>query len=347
MTELRHDWTLPEILAIHELPLTDLLLRAQTVHRAHHDPDTVQLCTLLSVKTGGCSEDCGYCPQSSKHDTSVNPEKMLTVEQVLDAARRAREAGSTRFCMGAAWRDALEGPAFENVLSMVKGVRELGLEACATLGMLDDHQAARLAEAGLTAYNHNLDTSREHYDQIITTRTYDERLDTLGKVMKAGISVCCGGILGMGETIRDRCELLRTLANLDPHPGSVPINALVAVPGTPLEHMPKLDPLALVRACATARILMPKALVRLSAGRADLTREAQVLAFMAGANSIFYGDKLLTTGNPDVDADRELLSTAGLKGMAPFASPDPVVQATKDRGPRPKPGSIPLSARAK
>jgi biotin synthase len=345
--DTRHTYTLDEILAIHELPITDLLLRAQTVHRAHHSPDTVQLCTLLSVKTGGCSEDCSYCPQSSKYETTVEPEKMLSVDEVLAAARRAREAGSTRFCMGAAWRDALEGPAFERVVEMVKGVRGLGLEACATLGMLNEEQAKKLAEAGLTAYNHNLDTSRDHYGEIITTRTYDDRLATLDKVMKAGISVCCGGILGLGETIADRCEMLRTLANLDPQPGSVPINALVPVPGTPLENMPRLDPLALVRACATARILMPKALVRLSAGRAELTREAQILCFMAGANSIFYGDKLLTTGNPDVDADQELLSAAGLKGMAPYASPDPVVQATKLRGPSAKPGAVSLSARAK
>jgi biotin synthase len=272
---------------------------------------------------------------------------MMSVDEVLSAARAAREAGSTRFCMGAAWRDALEGPAFEKVVSMVKGVRELGLEACATLGMLNDEQAARLAEAGLTAYNHNLDSSREFYSEIISTRGYDERLQTIARVMKAGISVCCGGILGMGESVRDRCEMLRTLAALDPQPGSVPINALVAVEGTPLEERPKLDPIALVRACATARILMPKALVRLSAGRAEMTREAQILCFMAGANSIFYGDKLLTTGNPEVDADRELMESAGLKPMAPYASPDQVVQATKARGPAPTRGALPLAARAK
>ena len=344
---LRHDWTLDEVLALHDLPITDLLLRAQTVHREHHSPDAVQLCTLLSVKTGGCSEDCGYCPQSSKHEGSVEAEKMLSVEDVIASARRAREAGSTRFCMGAAWRDALEGPAFERVVQMVEGVRGLGLEACATLGMLDDAQAQRLAAAGLTAYNHNLDTSREYYPEIIGTRTYDERLATIARVMKAGISVCCGGILGMGESIRDRCELLRTLANLTPHPGSVPINALVPVEGTPLGDRPRLDPLELVRAVATARILMPRALVRLSAGRTELSREAQVLAFLAGANSIFYGDKLLTTGNPDVDADQELLAAAGLKGMAPFASPDPVVRATRERGPQAKPGAAALGARAR
>jgi biotin synthase len=306
----------------------------------------VQLCTLLSVKTGGCQEDCAYCPQSSHYDTSVGPERLLTVDEVLGAARKAREAGSTRFCMGAAWRDAKDGPAFDRVLDMVRGVRELGLEACATLGMLTDAQARALSEAGLTAYNHNLDTSREHYGEIITTRTYDERLGTIARVVRAGISVCCGGILGMGESLDDRCELIRTLASLDPHPGSVPINALVPVEGTPLAGAPKLDPLDLVRAIATARIVMPKTQVRLSAGRTELSREAQILCFMAGASSIFYGDKLLTTGNPDVLADRQLLADAGMAPMQPYASPDPTVQATKVRGPVTKKGAIPLAARA-
>ncbi|AKF10706.1 biotin synthase BioB [Sandaracinus amylolyticus] len=343
--EIRHDWTLDEVLAIHELPLTDLLLRAQMVHRRFHPPDSVQLCTLLSVKTGGCPEDCGYCPQSSKHDTSVEPERLLSVDEVLSSARRARESGSTRFCMGAAWREVKDGPAFDRVVDMVKGVRELGLEACATLGMLTEDQAKKLAAAGLTAYNHNLDTSREHYGEIISTRTYDDRLKTISNVAKAGISLCCGGILGMGESTRDRCEMLRTLAALDPQPGSVPINALVAVEGTPLEDQPKVDPIDMVRAIATARIVMPRAMVRLSAGRADLSREAQILCFMAGANSIFYGDKLLTTGNPDVAADRALLHDAGMKPMLPYASPDPTVQSTRERGPQPKPGTIALSAR--
>jgi biotin synthase len=296
----------------------------------------VQLCTLLSVKTGACSEDCAYCPQSSHHETTVEAERMLSVPEVLEAARQAKAAGSTRFCMGAAWRDALHGPAFDRVLEMVGGVRELGLEACATLGMLDDEQAARLAEAGLTAYNHNLDTSEAFYSEIISTRSYAERLETLARVQRAGISVCCGGIIGMGESTDDRCEMMRTLANLDPQPGSVPVNALVAVEGTPLAEQPPIDPLELVRMCATARILMPFSLVRLSAGRASLSREAQILCFMAGANSIFYGDKLLTTGNPDVDEDRELLATAGLVALEPFASPDPTVQATRERGPKVK-----------
>ncbi len=342
----RHDWTLDEVKAIHALPLTELLLRAQTVHRANHPPDEVQLCTLLSVKTGGCQEDCGYCSQSSKYETEVGAERLLRVDEVLGAARKAREAGSTRFCMGAAWRDAKEGPAFERVLEMIRGVRELGLEACATLGMLTEEQAAALADAGLTAYNHNLDTSREYYGEIVTTRTYDDRLQTIARVVKAGISVCCGGILGLGESNDDRCELIRTLANLETHPGSVPINALVPVAGTPLANQPKVDALDLVRAIATARIVMPKTQVRLSAGRAELTREAQILCFMAGASSIFYGDKLLTAGNADVLADRQLLADAGMRPMQPYASPDPTVQQTKARGPAAKKGAVPLAARS-
>lgn len=311
----RHDWKLAEIRELHDLPLTDLVYRAQTVHRANHAPDRVQLCTLLSVKTGACPEDCAYCPQSARHDTTLEPEKLLSVESVLASARRAREAGATRFCMGAAWRDAKKGKAFEDVLSMVRGVRGLGMEACATLGMLTDEQAAELADAGLTAYNHNLDTSREHYGKIITTRTYDERLETLDRVAKAGISVCCGGIIGMGESIDDRCRMLMTLSHFRPHPGSVPINALVPVEGTPLADRPPVDPFELVRMCATARIVMPKAMVRLSAGRTELTREAQMLCFLAGANSIFYGDKLLTTGNPDTDADAALLRDTGIRAL--------------------------------
>ncbi len=317
MSEMPAKVTVAEVRAIHDLPLLELLHRAQTVHRAHHPEDQVQLCTLLSIKTGGCAEDCAYCPQSSHHAPQVEPERFLSVEEVLGKARAARDAGSTRFCMGAAWRDAKEGPAFERVLEMVRGVRALGLEACTTLGMLTEDQAAQLAEAGLTAYNHNLDTSREFYGEIITTRTYDERLQTLERVAKHGISVCCGGIIGMGESIGDRCAMLATLANLETPPGSVPINALVPVEGTPLEDRPPIDPLELVRAIATARILMPEARVRLSAGRQSLSREAQILCFMAGANSIFYGEKLLTTGNPDVDEDRALLREAGIAPLAP------------------------------
>jgi biotin synthase len=307
--------TLEEVRAIHDLPLPELLFGAQTAHRQHHAADEVQLCTLLSVKTGGCPEDCAYCPQSAHYQTPVSVEKSLAVDEVLAAAEQAKAAGATRFCMGAAWREVKEGPGFDNVLEMVRGVKRLGMEACVTLGMLSSTQAARLAEAGLDAYNHNLDTSRRHYASIISTRSYDDRLRTLASVRRAGIAVCSGGIIGMGESIDDRCEMLGTLASLEPHPESVPINTLVATEGTPLESMPPVDPLELVRMIATARILMPKSRVRLSAGRMSLSREAQVLCFFAGANSIFYGEKLLTTGNPDVAADRALLEAAGLKAM--------------------------------
>jgi biotin synthase len=309
----RHDWTVSEIRAIHDLPLPQLMLRAQTVHQQHHQPEEVQLCSLLSVKTGGCPEDCAYCPQSSRHDTEVNVERMMSKDEVLDAAGRARSAGATRFCMGAAWREVKDGPAFDNVLAMVRGVRELGMEACVTLGMLNEQQARKLADAGLSAYNHNLDTSKEFYGSIITTRTFEDRLTTLRNVRKAGITVCSGGIIGMGESIGDRCGMLMTLANLDPHPESVPINALVAVEGTPLAGRPPVDPVELVRMIATARIMMPQSKVRLSAGRMAMSREAQLLCLLAGANSIFYGEKLLTTGNPDVSADQALLRDAGLR----------------------------------
>jgi len=305
--------TLQEVRALHDLPLPELLFRAQTVHRQHHAADEVQLCTLLSVKTGGCPEDCAYCPQSSHYETPVSVEKSLAVDEVLGAAKTARESGATRFCMGAAWREVKDGPAFDNVLAMVRGVRGLGMEACVTLGMLNDDQARRLKEAGLTAYNHNLDTSRQHYKSIISTRTYDDRLATLDRVRKAGITVCSGGIIGMGESIDDRCEMLRTLASLDPQPESVPINTLVATEGTPLSSMTPVEPLELVRMIATARILMPRSRVRLSAGRLSLSKEAQLLCFFAGANSIFYGEKLLTTGNPDVSEDQALLAAAGLR----------------------------------
>jgi biotin synthase len=298
--------------ALYDRPLFSLVDEARAVHRAHHADNEVQLCTLLSVKTGGCQEDCGYCSQSSHHSTDVGPEKMLDVDEVLAAARRARENGSTRFCMGAAWREVKDGPAFERVLRMIRGVKSLGMEACVTLGMLTESQAAQLKEAGLDAYNHNVDTSREHYRSIVTTRTYDDRLRTLGHVRAAGITVCSGGIIGMGESAQDRCEMLRTLANLQPQPESVPINALVPVPGTPLGHLPPVDPLELVRMVACARILIPRSRVRLSAGRKELSREAQLLAMYAGANSIFYGDKLLTTPNPETDDDRALLRDAGL-----------------------------------
>jgi biotin synthase len=306
-------FTRADVRALYDRPLFALVDEARAVHRAHHADSEVQLCTLLSVKTGGCPEDCAYCPQSSHYETDVGPEKMLDVDEVLAAARRASAAGSTRFCMGAAWREVKDGPAFDRVLAMVRGVKDLGMEACVTLGMLSESQAARLKEAGLDAYNHNVDTSREHYRSIISTRTYDDRLRTLERVRAAGITVCSGGIIGMGESVDDRCEMLQTLANLDPQPESVPINALVRVPGTPLEHLPPVDPLDLVRMVAVARILMPRARVRLSAGRTELSREAQLLAMYAGANSIFYGDKLLTTPNPAGDEDVALLRDAGLR----------------------------------
>jgi biotin synthase len=309
----RHDWSTAEIEAIYTAPLLDLLMRAQAEHRRHHAPNQVQGCVLLSIKTGGCPEDCAYCPQAARYSTGVDAEALLDVGDTLDAARRAREQGATRFCMGAAWRQVKSGPQFDRVLEMVRGVRALGLEACATLGMLTQDQADALAAAGLTAYNHNLDTSREFYGSIITTRTYDERLETLERVRKAGVTVCCGGIIGMGENRPARYQLLRELATLNPHPESVPINLLVAVEGTPLADRPAEDPLELVRMIATARLLMPRSFVRLSAGRLGLSDEAQLLCFMAGANSIFMGDTLLTTPNPEADTDRSLFERLGLQ----------------------------------
>jgi biotin synthase len=314
---VRHDWTLSEVRAIHDLPLLDLAYRAQTVHRATFGEPEVQLCSLLSIKTGGCPEDCAYCPQSARYQTGVKAERLMETGDVLDAARKARAAGATRFCMGAAWREVKDGSQFDRVLAMVRGVRALGMEACVTLGMLTPDQARRLKEAGLSAYNHNLDTSPEFYGEIISTRDYDDRLRTLAAVRAAGISVCSGGILGMGESVDDRCELLRTLANQEVHPESVPINALVAVPGTPLEHQKPVSPVEMVRAIATARILMPAAMVRLSAGRMQMSQEAQLLCMMAGANSLFFGEKLLTTGNPEYAADMALLEGAGLRPLEP------------------------------
>jgi biotin synthase len=314
---MRHDFTLPEVRSLHDLPLFELIDRARAVHLAHHPAASVQLCTLLSVKTGGCPEDCAYCPQSSHYETPVSGEKMLSVDEVVEAAGRARAAGATRFCMGAAWREVKDGPAFDRVLEMVRGIKGLGLEACCTLGMLSPDQARRLKDAGLDAYNHNVDTSRDNYRSIITTRTYDDRLRTLSAVREAGITVCTGGIIGMGESVDDRCRMLVELAALDPHPESVPINALVRVEGTPLASLPPIDPLELVRMIACARILMPMAMVRLSAGRTEIPREAQLLCLYAGANSIFYGDKLLTTPNPDASDDASLLREAGLTALAP------------------------------
>jgi biotin synthase len=301
-----------DVLLLLRRPLLDLVHEAATVHREHHDPADVQRCALLSIKTGGCPEDCAYCPQSARYDTSVSRQGLLDRGETLAAARRARDSGAQRFCMGAAWRSVKDGPEFDSVLGMVRDVAALGMEVCCTLGMLTDGQARRLKEAGLTAYNHNLDTSEAYYSNIITTRTYADRIDTLRRVRAAGLSVCCGGILGMGESEEDRAALLATLAGLDPQPESVPINALVRAEGTPLEHAPDLDPFDVVRAVAAARILMPRARVRLAAGRLSLSPEAQALCFLAGANSIFFGERLLTTPNPGPDEDESLLQRLGI-----------------------------------
>ena len=310
---VRHDWTLEEIKAFLDQPLMDLLWHAQLVHRTANPGYRVQLASLLSVKTGGCQEDCAYCPQSIHSSSDVSGQPDLDVQPVLVRAKAAKEAGADRFCMGWAWREIRDGKQFDAMLSMVRGVRELGLEACVTAGMLTDRQASLLADAGLTAYNHNLDTSPEYYENIITTRTYQERLETLQRIRSAGITICCGGIIGMGESILDRASLLRVLATMNPHPESVPINSLVAVEGTPLEDVSSIDPLEMVRMVATARILMPYSRIRLSAGREQLGREAQILCLQSGADSIFYGDTLLTTSNPTVLADRELLLKAGIE----------------------------------
>ena len=312
-TELKFDWTLAEIEAIYNLPLPELMFKAQTVHREFHNPDEIQGCQLLSIKTGGCPEDCGYCPQSAHYKTGLERESLLSVENALAAAQNAKDSGATRFCMGAAWRSIPDGKEFDAVLEMVKGVRALGLEACCTLGMLNETQAERLAEAGLSAYNHNLDTSPEFYGSIISTRTYNDRLKTLANVRKAGVTVCSGGIIGMGETARDRYGLLQQLATQNPHPESVPVNQLVKVEGTPLQDEKSLDVFDFVRMIATARILMPASYVRLSAGRMQLTDEAQALCFLAGANSIFMGEKLLTTPNPETDRDKNLLDKLGMR----------------------------------
>ena len=317
---IRHDWSLSEIESIYTAPLLDLLLRAQQAHRAFHLPNEVQGCALLSIKTGACPEDCAYCPQSATYSTNVTATPLLNVDQTIEAATRARDQGATRFCMGAAWGHAASGWQFERVLDMVRGVRALGLEACCTLGMLTQEQADALSAAGLSAYNHNLDTSREFYSTIITTRSYDERLETLARVRQAGISVCCGGIIGMGEDRDDRYRLLHQLATLAPHPESVPVNLLVAMQGTPLGNRTTEDPLELVRMIATARVLMPQSYVRLSAGRLSLSDEAQVLCFLAGANSVFLGNTLLTTPNPEADADRALFERVGIRLQMPIST---------------------------
>lgn len=319
---LRTDWTRAEIADIYNSPVLDLMYRAATVHRQHHDPQEVQVCTLLSVKTGGCPEDCAYCPQAARYHTAVKVHKLMEVDEVLTAAQRAKDTGSTRFCMGAAWREVRDNRDFDKVLEMVEGVNDMGLEVCCTLGMLTESQAQKLKDAGLYAYNHNLDTSEEYYGDIISTRTYDDRLDTLGHARKAGISVCSGGIIGMGESDQDRIGMLHTLATLPQHPESVPVNALVPVEGTPLEDQPRVSVWEMIRMIATARIIMPKAMVRLSAGRVRMNTEEQALCFLAGANSIFAGDKLLTTPNPDGDQDQQLFQTLNIRPRKAFKDGD-------------------------
>jgi biotin synthase len=315
---IRNDWKIEEIQEIYNTPVLELIYRAATVHRQYNDTGEVQVCTLLSIKTGGCSEDCAYCPQAARYNTGVNVHALMQKDEVLSYAAKAKAAGSTRFCMGAAWREVRDNRDFDRVIDMVKGVNEMGMEVCCTLGMLTETQAQKLADAGLYAYNHNLDTSKEYYTEIITTRTYNDRLETLDNVRKAGISVCCGGIVGLGETHADRIKMLHTLSTMPEHPESVPINALVAVAGTPLENNQKVDVWDMVKMIATARILMPKAMVRLSAGRATMSVSDQAMCFMAGANSIFTGEKLLTTPNPSFDEDQKMFDLLGITPREAF-----------------------------
>ncbi|MFZ5601243.1 MAG: biotin synthase BioB [Pseudomonadota bacterium] len=314
VANLRHDWTIKEIEALFQLPFNDLMFQAQTVHRQNHDPNAVQISTLLSIKTGACPEDCKYCSQSGHYNTGLEKEKLLEIQKVVTEAKIAKEKGASRFCMGAAWRSPREKD-MPYVLEMVKQVKSLGMETCMTLGMLDKNQAQSLADAGLDYYNHNLDTSPEHYNSIITTRTYQDRLDTLSNVREAGMKVCCGGILGMGESQRDRAGLLRQLANLPEHPESVPINMLVKIEGTPLENVDDLEPFDFIRTVAVARILMPKSFVRLSAGREQMNEQMQAMCFLAGANSIFYGERLLTTSNPEASKDMQLFNKLGIRPL--------------------------------
>ncbi|WP_020482141.1 biotin synthase BioB [Methylomonas sp. MK1] len=312
MATIRHDWQLPEVEALLALPFNDLIYQAQSVHRVYFDPNEIQVSSLLSIKTGSCSEDCGYCPQSARYDSDLNPEALMPVDAVLKAAQQAKEQGASRFCMGAAWRSPKDRD-IERVVEMVQGVKALGMETCVTLGMLSDKQTQALKDGGLDYYNHNLDTSEDYYSEIITTRTYQDRLDTLERVRDAGINVCCGGIVGMGESETDRAKLLLQLANMPKHPESVPINMLVQVEGTPLHGTEALDPIVFVRTIAVARILMPQSRVRLSAGRKAMSDEMQALCFLAGANSIFYGDKLLTTDNPMTNHDQQLFERLGVR----------------------------------
>ncbi|MFN3938998.1 MAG: biotin synthase BioB [Chitinophagales bacterium] len=318
MHQIRNDWTKEEIAAIYNMPLMELIYKASVVHHQFHTTGEVQVCTLLSIKTGGCPEDCAYCPQASRYNTDVEVHKLLEYDEVITKALIAKDNGATRFCMGAAWRNIRDNRDFDNVLEMVKGVSSLGLEVCCTLGMLTEQQAQKLKDAGLYAYNHNLDTSEEHYEEIISTRTYADRLKTIEHVNNADISVCSGGIIGLGETEDDRIGMLHTLATMRKHPESVPVNALVPVAGTPLENQPRVSVWEMIRMIATARIIMPNAMVRLSAGRNQMSTEEQALCFMAGANSIFAGEKLLTTPNPDFNEDKEMFQLLGLKPRAAY-----------------------------
>jgi biotin synthase len=318
MSEIRHNWTKEQILDIYNKPLMDLLYEAATIHRIHHDPNTVQVSTLLSIKTGGCPEDCGYCPQAARYHTDIEGNDLMNVQQVKAQALRAKSSGSSRVCMGAAWRNVKDGEEFDQVLEMVRTINKLDMEVCCTLGMITENQAQRLAEAGLYAYNHNLDSSEEYYKEVISTRGYEDRLDTIDNVRKTNVTVCSGGIIGMGEKIEDRAGMLVALSTLDPQPESTPINALVAVEGTPLEEQQPVSIWEMVRMVATTRIIMPETQVRLSAGRTQMSREGQAMCFFAGANSIFAGDKLLTTPNPDVNEDMKMFELLGLNPQKPF-----------------------------
>ena len=329
MIELRHNWTKEEILDIHNRPLMELLYEAATVHRMHHDPNTVQVSTLLSIKTGGCPEDCGYCPQAARYHTDIETNDLMTVNQVKAQALRAKASGSSRVCMGAAWRNVKDGPEFDQVLEMVRTINKLEMEVCCTLGMLTENQAKRLAEAGLYAYNHNLDTSEDYYKDVISTRAFEDRLETIDNVRKSNVTVCSGGIIGMGEELEDRAGMLVALSSLNPQPESVPINALVAVEGTPMEAIKPISIWEMIRMVATTRIILPETQVRLSAGRTEMSREGQAMCFFAGANSIFAGDKLLTTPNPDVNEDMEMFRLLGLNPQKPFTkvAQPPTVEA--------------------
>ena len=318
MSETRHNWTKEEILEIYNKPLMELLYEAATIHRQSHDPNVVQVSTLLSIKTGGCSEDCGYCPQAARYHTGVEGDDLMGVSQVKAQALRAKASGSSRVCMGAAWRNVKDGPEFDQVLEMVRTINKLDMEVCCTLGMLTENQAKRLAEAGLYAYNHNLDTSEEYYKEVISTRGFEDRLETIDNVRKTNVTVCSGGIIGMGEAVEDRAGMLVALSTLNPQPESVPINALVAVDGTPMEDEKPVEIWEMIRMVATTRIVMPETQVRLSAGRTQMSREGQAMCFFAGANSIFAGDKLLTTPNPDVSEDMKMFEMLGLKPQKPF-----------------------------